>query len=217
MTVTPFTMQDVVNGVLNQMRYAPGRDVQIHLQSSIVQDASILYRTLMRKYVWRDFINLVQTPIDATTGRPTVNMSPYLDRYSNLAAVYKDNESQPMPFAPALINPSRYNRPCVTPAPTPYIFRIWPAQAINVIVWTKNYRDTDFDLADTVPFYFDLLVVGTAFVLATKSSINQELTKMLEQQFNNMVDLYRDNEIQPQYQVNQNQGAIPMEWYSYDN
>lgn len=217
MTVTPFTMQDVVNGVLNQLRYAPGRDVQIHLQSSIVQDASILYRTLMTKYVWRDFYNILETGIDSTTGRPTSSMATYIDRFSNLLAVFKDNESQPIPFAPALINPKRYNRPCITPAPSPYIFRIWPAQNINVLVWTRMYRDTDFDLDDVIPFYFDILVVGTAFVLAMKSGINMELTKTLQTQFDNLVDTYRSNEIKPQYQVNQAQGAIPMEWYSYDN
>lgn len=217
MAVTPFTMQDVVNGVLNQLRYAPGRDVQIHLQSSIVQDASILYRTLMTKYVWRDFYSIFETAINATTGQPVVSMTPYLDRFSNLLAVYKDTESQAMPFAPALINPKRYNRGCITPAPSPYIFRIWPAQNINVIVHTRLYRDTDFELDDVIPFYFDLLTVGTAMVLAMKSGINMELTKTLQTQFDNLVDTYRSNEIKPQYQVNQAQGAIPMEWYSYDN
>ena len=66
--VTPFTMEDVVNDVLMELRYAPGRDVQIHLQDGIVANASRLYRTLMTKYVWRDFQKLSVLTTDSATG-----------------------------------------------------------------------------------------------------------------------------------------------------
>jgi hypothetical protein len=216
MTVSTFTMQNVVDGVLNELRFAPGRDVQIHLQSSIVQDASILYRTLMMRYIFKDFVYMTQQTIDSTTGQPTT-VNPYLDRYSNLLQVYKDQESQPLPFAPALVNPSRYNRPCVARVSTDKVFRIWPARSMTVYVWSRNFKDKDFELTDVIPFYMDLLVIGTALALCTKAGINQELSGMLGQQFQELLDAYREQEIEPQYQVNQTQGAIPMEWYSHDN
>lgn len=217
MAVATFTMQDVVDGVLNEMRFAPGRDVQIHLQSSIVQDASMLYRTLMIKFTWRDFIKMTQVTIDSTTGYPIEDITSVLDRYSNILQIYKDKDSLPLPFSPALVNPSRYNRPAILPAPVPYIFSIWPHQAMTCFLWSRTYQDADFDLADTVPFYKDILVIGTALSLATKAGINQELTAMLKEQFNGLMDTYREREIEPQYQVNQSQGAVPMEWYTYDN
>jgi hypothetical protein len=209
-------MQNVVDGVLNEMRFAPGRDVQIHLQSSIVQDASMLYRGLMMEYVWRDFVHNTQQTIDSTTGQPTT-VNPYLDRYSNLLQVYKDKESQPLPFAPALTNLTRYNRPCVAPVSGDKVFRIWPAQSMTVFVWCRNYKDTDFELDDVVPFYKDILIIGTALALCTKAGINQELTAMLGEQYRALIESHRVQEIEPQYQVNQSQGAVPMEWYSYDN
>lgn len=215
---TSFTMQDVVNGVLNELRYAPGRDVQIHLQSSIIQDASMLYRTLMMKYRWRDFMYLTTVTIDATTGEPIEDLTAVLDRYSNILALYRDKEAQPLPFAPALINPTRYNRPCIMPSNTPNkIFSVWPHRASTCFLWSRKYRQIDFELDNEVPFYMDLLVLGTAYQLSVKSGVNLELTKAISQQFENLLNSYVDQEIKAQYQTNQYQGDIPMEWYSYDN
>jgi hypothetical protein len=215
--VTQFTMQDVVDGVLNEMRFAPGRDVQIHLQSSIVQDASMFYRAMMMKYIWRDFMTIFETDIDGTTGRPVSSMVPYIDRFSNILAVYKDKETYALPFAPALTNPAQYNRSAITPAPAPYIFQIWPHKAMHVIVQSRMFKDSDFDLDDPVPFYKDILVIGTSLALATKSGINMELVGLLKQQLSELIDMYTLQEIKSTYQVNPQFGSIPTEWYSYDN
>lgn len=223
MTVTPFTMQDVINGVLNQMRYAPGRDVQIHLQSSIAQDASMLYRTLMLKYQWRDFTQHASVVTDSQ-GIPNpktvvgiVSGLP-LERYADILAVYKDKDNQPLQFSHAYRSAvGTIRRPMVSwTHAAPAVFRIVPDGVYNLSVVFRNYRDTDFDLDDVIPFYFDLLVMGTSLALCTKSGINRELSQLLTTQFNEMLNTYRDQEVKPQYQVNPAQGAVPTEWYSTD-
>lgn len=216
MAVSTFTMQDVVNGVLDEMRFAPGRDVQIHLQSSIVQDASMFYRAMMTKYVWRDFMNVFETDIDGATGLPTSPLGTYIDRFSNLLAVYKDNEQYALPFAPALTNPAMHKRSCVAPAPSPNVFQIWPHKAMHVVVQARLFTDTDFELDDIVPFYKDVLVIGTALALATKSGINQELVGLLKQQLGELIDMHLAQEIKSTYQVNPHYGSVPTEWYAND-
>lgn len=214
MAVSPFTMEDVVNGVLNEMRFAPGRDVQIHLQSSIVQDASMFYRAMMTKYVWRDFMNIFETDIDGTTGRPVLDISPYLDRFSNLLAVYKDNEQYGLPFLPALTNPNQYRRSGITPAPQPYVFQIWPHKSMRVVVQARMFKDTNFELDDEVPFYFDMMVIGTALSLATKAGINMELVGLLKEQLGDLITIQQALELKSTYQVNPHYGTVPDEWYA---
>lgn len=214
MAVTPFTMQDVVNGVLNEMRFAPGRDVQIHLQSSIVQDASMFYRAMMTKYIWRDYLSIFETDIDGTTGLPILPLDTYIDRFSNLLAVYKDKERYPLPFLPALTNPNQYNRPGISPAAPPNIFQVWPHKSMHVIIQARMYKDADFELDDVVPFYYDLMVIGTALSLATKAGINMELMGLLKEQLGELISIQQGLEIKSTYQVNPQYGTIPDEWYT---
>src|SRR5215467_3560651 len=104
MPVTPFTMEDVVNGVLLELRYAPGRDVQIHLQDSIMQDASMLYRMLMQKYIWRDYYYMTSFMTDSS-GVPIQDLSAVMSKFSDILYVYREKDERPLPFAAALVNP----------------------------------------------------------------------------------------------------------------
>lgn len=214
MTVATFTMEDVVNGVLREMRYAPGRDVQIHLQDSIVQDASMFYRAMMKRFIWRDwyYMDVVTTN---SSGIPTAP-PPNIDRYTNLLAVYKEKSSLSLPFLPALANPLQYNQTVVAPNAAT-VWRVYPGMAGTFVQWARNYTDADFELTDTVPFYKDILIIGTAVSLATKSGINKELVALLREQLTELIDMYRMDEIKSSYTVHPAQGAVPTEWYSYDN
>src|SRR5882672_3754541 len=214
---TPFTMEDVVNGVLLQLRFAPGRDVQIHLQDSIVQDASILYRTLMRKFIWRDFIYMTPFTTDSN-GLPVEDLTTYLSTFSDIAVVYKQNQEPELPFAPALVNPSMIRVPTVIPAPQPKVFRIFPVnKPDSFYLWSRVFVDTDFDLDAPVPFYKDILVLGTAYNLAVKSSINSDLTGSLKQQFDNLVGMYRMDEVKPVYSARPiHAGNVMTDWYVTD-
>lgn len=215
---TAFTMQDVVNGVLLQMRFAPGRDVQIHLQDSIVQDASILYRTLMQKFIWRDFIHM--TPFQTEYGGTAVDdLTGVLGKFSDILNIYRANEEFPLPFAPALINPNRIRTPTIVPAGVPNIFMIYPTGKVdNYILWSRNYTDKNFDLDDEVPFYKDVLVLGTAFNLATKAGINKELTESLKSQFDSLVKMYITDEVKDQYSTRpMNSGNVMTDWYVTDS
>jgi hypothetical protein len=179
----------------------------------------MIYRTLMTKHRWRDFMYFTQFTIDPVTGEPIEDLSQVLQRYIDILSIYKSSESQPIQFAPALINPSRFNRPAILPSRTPdKIFSIWPRNSAGPwYLWSRYATDKDFELTDTVPFYKDLLVLGTAQFLAVKSGINDELTKSLTDQFESTLSIYVMQEVKPVYQTNQSQGAIPTEWYSYDN
>jgi hypothetical protein len=215
---TPFTMEDVVNGVLLQMRFAPGRDVQIHLQDSIAQDASILYRTLMRRYIWRDFIYMTPFNTDAN-GLPIEDLTAVMSTFSDIAVVYKQSQEPGLPFAPALINPGMIQQPTVIPAPQPKVFRIFPVNKPDkYYLWSRVFKDTNFDLDDPVPFYRDILVLGTAFNLATKAGINTDLTGSLKQQFDNLVKIYIMDEVKDVYSTRPlRNGNVMTDWYVTDS
>lgn len=216
---TPFTMEDVVNGVLLQMRFAPGRDVQIHLQDSIAQDASILYRTLMHKYVWRDFIHMTQFTTNSTTGKPNEDLTAVLGSFADIAAVYKQNQEPELPYAAALVNPGMIQTPTIVPVGQPKIFAIYPLNKPDTYyLWSRNYTDVDFGLDDPVPFYKDVLVLGTAFNLCNKAGINTELTQSLKQQFDNLVVIYRLDEVKPLYSARPlRRGNVMTDWYVTDS
>jgi hypothetical protein len=216
---TPFTMEDVVNGVLLAMRYAPGRDVQIHLQSGIIQDASMLYRSLMRRYVWRDFITLSPFTTNATTGAPVEDLTAVIGTFSDVARVYKKDQEPELPWAPALINPSIIRIPTIVPIGQPKVFAIYPVGATNnYFLWSRVIRDTDFELDDPVPFYKDLLIIGTAFQLSVKSGLNVELTGVLQKQFDALISLYRMDEVKAVYSTKPNRAGNPMtDWYVKDS
>jgi hypothetical protein len=208
-------MEDVVNGVLTQLRYAPGRDVQIHLQDGIRQDASILYRSLMRRFLWRDFITLSQFTTDIATGHPVEDLSAAVSSFSDIAAVYKDSNETELPFAPALINPLRIRTATVVPVGGPHVFAIYPIHSAGPFtMWSRQISPADFDLDDTIPFYKDILVLGTAFTLCVKSGINAELTGHLKQQFESLVQMYRMDEVKQQYSTRpMDNFNVMTDWY----
>ena len=88
---------------------------------------------------------------------------------------------------------------------------------MHVTVQSRKFTDKDFELTDTVPFYKDLMVIGTALTLATKAGINMELMGLLKQQLGELIDIYTLRELKSSYQVNPQYGSIPTEWYSHDN
>lgn len=196
---TPFTMEDVLNDVLIELRYAPGRDVQIHLQTSIMHDASVLYRTLMQKFVWRDWYDIHYITTDSTTGEPVEDVTPYLRKYSDVRQVYRDREDSPLQFAAALANPKSFRQPTIVKTSTPKVFAVMPAAAYNCTLVSQTAADTDFGLDDPVPFYRDVLSLGTAYMLSLKAGTNVELTGQLKAQFEALVQTYRMDEIKPQY------------------
>lgn len=215
-TPTTFTMEDVVNGVLLELRYAPGRDVQIHLQSSIIQDANILLRTLQQKFVWRDFLYLTPFTTNASTGLPNEDLTAVLTRYSDIKLIFQDKNDRPLPFGAALTNPKAVRQPTIFPAgPYPKVFALYPFAVYNCSLYSYPFKGTDYQLDDTVPFYMDLLVLGTAYQLSLKAGTNVELTQSLKSQFDALVSTYRMDEIKPQYNARPVNVPNPMtDWWA---
>lgn len=206
-------MRDLVNDVLTELRFGAGTDVQIHLQDGIRRNISRCYRTLMKEFVWRDWYIVTQAVIDASTGQLTTDPSSYLVRFSDILAIYLENSADPLPFAPALNNPSRSRNPVIVKAAAPQIFTIWPKKAANVILITRKTSEVDFQMDDEVPFYRDLLSVCTAHQLSVKAGTNMELTQELYRQYVHLVDIYRMSEFADTYQMNETRGSFPTEWY----
>lgn len=212
---TPFTMEDVVNGVLVELRYAPGRDVQIHLQAGIVQDANLLYRSLMQRYVWRDFLHLTPFTTDPNTGLPVEDLSAVMMRYSDILAVFQGSNDRPLPYGAALTNPNAVRQPTVFPASPPNVFCIYPKSTYECTLYSRLFSDVDYELDDPVPFYKDVLVLGTAYQLSLKSGTNVELTGSLKSQFEALVQMYRMDEVKPQYNARPVNVPNPMtDWWA---
>lgn len=212
-TPTAFTMEEVVNAVLIELRYAPGRDVQIHLQQSIMHDASVLYRTLMQKFIWRDWYFITPFTTDVATGQPVEDLTLVLSRYSDVLAVYKDQDDRALPFAPAVVNPRAIKQPTVVPNGVK-VFAVMPAATRNCILVSRTYKDTDFELDDPVPFYKDMLVLGTAYQLALKAGTNVELAGQLKSSFEQQVQMYRIDEVKDAYSTRPiNAPNVMTDWY----
>lgn len=208
----PDTIQDVVNDVLTELRLASGQDVQVHLQEGIRLDISRLYRTLMKKHVWKDYHFTTAFTTDAD-GVPTDDFSSVLDRYSNIIAVYLDNATQPVPHKKVLSNPNAISTPTIAPNGTAQVFTIYPTEIRTGTVISKFYSETNLELTDAIPFYRDLLVLGAAFMLANKMGINPQLTASLENQFNNLLSVYTIDEMEDVYTIGDNDGVTPSDWY----
>lgn len=208
-------MSDIVNDALVEMRFGAGQDVQIHLQEGLVSNISRLYRTLMKKHVFRDYVTMTPVVISDVTGQPTTPVTAYLDKFSNLLAVFNEFDTVPLPVAPVGTNPARLRRPVVLSSVAAPYFTIYPLnQTRNVILLTRKYQEANFDMDDDVPFYRDILALGAAMMLSIKAGINDQLTKSLQQQFTETLDLYVVSEMQSLYQTNIQSGQYPQEWYT---
>lgn len=208
------TMQTLVNEVLTELRFGSGQDVQIHLQSGVAQTISRLYRNMMQKHVWRDYYFTTTFTTDALTGQAPTSLATVLTRFSNIIAVFEGNSTEPIPFAPVAMNPAVLRRPGLVPSGNNKVFTIYPFKARSVTLISRMYSEDDFDLADDVPFYRDILVLGAAFMLSTKAGTNDFLTRVLKEQVDDLVKTYTMNELQDSYQLNVRQGMVPDEWYT---
>lgn len=206
-------MRDIVADVLDELRFGSGQGVQIHLETSIVKNVSRLYRTFMLQYVWRDYHFVNTYSIDSAGDIIGGIVPDTLDKFSNIIAVYLENDNEPLPVAPVSMNPTKFRRPVLVPRGGANIFGILPAQERNITVVSRMYQEDDFAMDDDVPFYRDVLGLGAAAMLSRKAGTNPELTQSLEQQFSNLVNIYRTNEFQDSYQLNVGRGDIPMEWH----
>lgn len=208
-------MSDIVNDALTELRFGAGQDVQIHLQEGLVANISRLYRTLMKKHVFRDYVTATPVVISAVTGQPTTSVAAYLTRFSNLLAVFNEFDTVPLPVAPVFTNPARLRRPVVVSSAVSPFFTIYPLnQTRNVILITRLFQEQNFGMDDDVPFYRDVLALGAAMMLAVKAGTNDQLTKSLQQQFSETLDLYVVAELQSLYQTNLQSGQYPQEWYT---
>lgn len=207
------TMQELVQDVLDELRFASGQGVQIHLETGISKNISRIYRALMLKYKWRDYTYSTAF-VTAANGEPTTDLSTVLDKFSNIIAIFPEKESTAIPFAGTRSNPSINRRPVIVNRPAPKLFAVWPGLADrSLVLLSRKFQETDFDMSDEVPFYRDLLVLAAAHMLAMKSDINSPLTKSLEQQFNQLLQTYRNNEMSDAYPVNPYSGTYPTEWF----
>lgn len=207
------SMQELVNGVLTELQFGSGQDVQIHLQPSIVQVISRLYRTLMKKYVFRDYYSTTSLVVSAVDGQVTSSITSILTKFSNIIGVFEENSSTPLPFLPVMANPNTARRMGLVPSGNEKIFTIWPKQDRNIILIAKYFSEEDFSIDDEdVPFYPDLLILGAAYKQCLKSGINKELCDQLRSEFEQLLDTYVKQELQ-NIQMNPYRGSYPTDWY----
>lgn len=208
-------MSEICNKTLTELRFGSGQDVQIHLQDGIYQTVSRLYRTLMTKYVWRDYHSVNSYTTDAD-GQITADITGVLTRFSNIIAVFLENDTSPLNPAPVMSNPNKFRRPALVATSGVKVFTIWPKKVQNIVLVSRFFQETDFASTDDVPFYSDVLVVGAALSLSTKAGTNQELTQALGAEFKLLVEMHRMNEL-GSYQTSPERGGIPDQWYVDDN
>lgn len=206
-------MQDVVNDILVELRFGAGQDVQIHLQEGIVANVSRLYRTLMKKHVWRDFYATTALTMNSTTGQANEDLTGIVTRFSDILAVYRGSDENPLPIAPVMTNPARLRRPALVPSNTAKLFTMYPFEEVDAYMITRSYDDSNFDMTDEIPFYRDVLALGGAYMLSVKVGTNEALTVSLLKQFDELLNIYTMAELQSVYQLNTHRGQFPTEWY----
>lgn len=207
------TMQTLVNDVTSELRFGTGTSVQIHLEDNIVRGISRCYRTLMKEHIWRDYYHVNDLTIDEATGQAIEPLDTILTRFSNIIAIYQDNDPHPFPVAPLITNPSVSRRPVVVHSGGTQVFTIWPKTDRNIILVSKIFQENDFTLQETVPFYRDLLVLKAAMELSVKAGINTDLTKLLGGEYDRLVKIYKMAEMQDSYALHGGYDAGVSDWW----
>lgn len=206
-------MSDIVHDVLVELRFGAGQDVQIHIQEGIVANVSRLYRTLMTKHIWRDYHSVTELVTSAVDGQVTTDISDKVTSFRHVLGVFLENSDDKLPVAPTLFNPLRARRPMLVATGGAKVFAVYPKQERNIVLFARKFEEDNFDMEDDVPFYRDVLAVGAASMLMTKTGTNDQLAKSLEAQFQNLLSLYVVGELQDEYQTSPHRGQYPNEWY----
>lgn len=204
------TMEELIKSVLTELRYATGRDVQVHLQDFIGQKICQLYRALMLKHTFRDYTSTLEFTTDVNG--EVINITDHIDRFTDIVAIYPERGTTPLPVAPVRTNPNTLRHTCVV-ASRDVIFRIYPLREHKITVITRNISHSNFTMDDEVPFYPDLLVLGTAVMLASASGVDESHKQLLQGQFDALVRTYTMNEMQDTYAISGNATSIPEDWY----
>jgi hypothetical protein len=147
------------------------------------------------------------------------DLSAAVSTFSDIAAVYTQSNEAELPFAPTLINPSRIRTATVVPMGDAQVFAIFPVNKPGpYYMWSRHISPDDFELDDVIPFYKDILVLGTASVLCVKSGINAELSQSLKQQFESLVQMYRMDEVKSQYSTRpMDNFNVMTDWYTTEH
>lgn len=207
-------MVDLIREVLIELRYGAGQGVQVHLEEGIRNTISRTYRTLMRERVWRDYTITTEYDLDLATGTVTGSLVNVLENFSDIIAVFLDNDSTPLPTAPVGVNPRTLKRPALVSSGGNTIFTVYPKRAGKITLISRIIKQDVFDINDEVPFYRDVLVLAAAYSLSVKSGTNDALTITLGKELDKLVRTHSVNEFATLYQLNAQRGAVPTEWFA---
>ena len=199
------TIRQIVNEALTVVGEVSGPGVQLYEDDRMMQDAIRAFNMMFKKYNWHQYLKWFQVTLDGVTGKIVETPFERVMDFEDFIGVYRDQEANPMPIAPAKMNPftltSAAGRPtywtsmnATDPDYAKKKLLFYPASStgkINVVakLYPLPPLATQFDWTDTFFLDKDMLVYATAFMTLSGDDLNAGAADVVK----NLMEMkYRD-------------------------
>jgi hypothetical protein len=188
----------LIEETIKRLRSVQGAGTQLYSESIIASQIQDVYTVVRDERWWDELTAWTQKTLDGTTGRVTVPFTG-LQGFKDIASVYVNTNSQPMPRLHTDVNPyrlsgthPRYLEPLsLAQDPTgTFGFRVWPLASTGTI--TVRHRadpaNVFTDPAVVVPFDDVALINGAAAKYAAGDGANPAFVADFENTFNTRME-----------------------------
>jgi len=225
------TIRQIVNEALTVVGEVSGPGVQLYEDDRMKDDAVRAFNMMFKKYSWHQYLKWFLVTLDGVTGKTVEQLFERVMEFEDFIAVFRDMESNPLPIAPAKMNPfalanTSSARPLywtsMNATEIDYAKRkimVYPPTAqgkLNIAakVYPLKVGAIQFDWEDVFYLDKDMLVYATAFMTLSGDDLNagaaEVVRNMMEMKYKDVTASLGSHPIPIRGDAN-----IPHYWQSY--
>lgn len=174
------TFAQLVQLCVKEISMVYGTTVQTYAEPRLRVKLQFAFERLFDEYWWPQFMSRETWTLDGTTGCVTTDVSTYIKRYEDIAAVFNATYTRPLSQVPENVNVlnivgsrARFVAPHND---STKVFRIYPVASTDSVSVAFRTLPDAFDDADTVNFDDMLLVYQTVFDYLADDGTNPTAT-----------------------------------------
>lgn len=218
------TFGQCIEAVQTRLSEVPGVAASLYSEDILGAAIQSVFDTVFEKLWLPEYRVMLERTLDGSTGIVTedvadTSQSEYIDRWTDLRAVFPSTIDMPLRLLPSRINPTlitgttpRY----ISPSNTNRLIKVWPLASTGDLVIIGRQRPAPFTLEDTVKLPTELVVVGALAQAFESDSTSPGAADMFSRQYNDAFRTLRGNLSQHPIELAPSSANYPTQWEERD-
>lgn len=210
------TLAQIVQLAITKLDEVAGTSVQTYSEPRLENSIQSVFDQIFDMEFWPQYSAWYTWALDGATGTVTTDISSIVLRRDDIAAVYREGASRPLPIVPKHTNPYVAYGGGTTPLALELfngakLFRCWPLTSTgNVNVYARTVPSL---ASGAINFDSDCLALGAAYEYIEADASNPGLADMFRGRFEERLKTLRQNVHQFNIPYNAAAQTTNTEWF----